>query len=67
MTTTNRIPDSELIVNEDGSIFHLHLRPEQLSDKIVVCGDPGRVDMIASRFDSKECEVATAMARRSSA
>ena len=59
MTTTNRIPDSELIVNEDGSIFHLHLRPEQLSDKIVVCGDPGRVDMIASPFDSKECEVSS--------
>lgn len=59
MTTTNRIPDSELIVNEDGSIFHLHLRPEQLSDKIVVCGDPGRVDMIASRFDSQECEVSS--------
>ena len=59
MTTTNRIPDSELIVNEDGSIFHLHLRPEQLSDKIIVCGDPGRVDMIASRFDAKECEVSS--------
>lgn len=59
MTTTNRIPDSELIVNEDGSIFHLHLRPEQISDKIIVCGDPGRVDMIASRFDSKECEVSS--------
>lgn len=59
MTTTNRIPDSELIVNEDGSIFHLHLRPEQISDKIIVCGDPGRVDMIASRFDSKESEVSS--------
>ena len=57
-TTTNRvIPPSELIVNDDGSIFHLHLKPEQLSDKIVLCGDPARVDMIASHFDSQECSV----------
>lgn len=51
------IPASELIINADGSVFHLHLRPEQLADKIVMCGDPGRVDMIASFFDTKECEV----------
>ena len=51
------IPASELIINADGSVFHLHLRPEQLADKIVMCGDPGRVDMIASFFDTRECEV----------
>ena len=51
------IPESEFVINSDGSCFHLHLRPEQLADKIVMCGDPGRVDMIASFFDSKECEV----------
>ncbi len=51
------IPASELIINEDGSVFHLHLRPEQVADKLIVCGDPGRVTMIASFFDSIECEV----------
>jgi uridine phosphorylase len=50
-------PESELIVNPDGSIFHLHLKPEQLSDKVVLVGDPERVSLIASNFDSIECEV----------
>lgn len=50
------IADSELIINADGSCFHLHIRPEQVADKIVMCGDPDRVDMIASFFDSRECE-----------
>lgn len=48
--------DSELIINDDGSIFHLHLRPEQLADKVILVGDPGRVDLVASHFDSRECE-----------
>ena len=51
------IRSSELIVNQDGSIFHLHLKPEQLADKIILCGDPDRVGMIANYFDSKECDV----------
>ncbi|WP_025842943.1 nucleoside phosphorylase [Porphyromonas gingivicanis] len=51
------IPSSELIINADGSVFHLHLKPENLSDKILLCGDPDRVGMIASRFDSIECDV----------
>ena len=51
------IPASELIINEDGSIFHLHLRPEQLADIVILVGDPGRVSMVASFFDEKECEV----------
>ena len=51
------IPSSELIVNQDGSIFHLHLKSEQLADKIILCGDPDRVGMIANYFDSKECDV----------
>ena len=50
-------PPSELIINPDGSIFHLHLLPEQLADKVILCGDPGRVTTIAQHFDSKECEV----------
>lgn len=42
---------SELIINEDGSIFHLHLTPQQLADKIILVGDPGRVSLVASYFD----------------
>lgn len=51
------IPSSELIINNDNSIFHLHIKPEQLSDKIIVMGDPERVDLTASYFDEIECEV----------
>ena len=51
------IPSSELIINADGSIFHLHLKPEQLADIVILVGDPGRVAMIAEYFDTKECEV----------
>ena len=48
---------SELIINADGSVFHLHVRPEQLAHKIILVGDPGRVDLIAQHFESRECEV----------
>ena len=51
------IPSSELIINEDGTIFHLHLRPEQIADIVILVGDPGRVAMIAEYFDNRECEV----------
>lgn len=51
------IPSSELIINADGSIFHLHLKPEQLADTVILVGDPDRVDMVANFFDSKECDV----------
>ena len=43
-----KIADSELIINTDGSVFHLHIRPEHLADKVILVGDPGRVDMVAS-------------------
>jgi len=56
---TKRIPESELIINEDGSAFHIHVHPEQLTDNIVVCGDPGRVTMIASHFDSRDWETSS--------
>lgn len=49
--------ESELIINQDGSIFHLHLKPEQLADKVILVGDPGRVSLVATHFDSQECEV----------
>ena len=52
-------PESELIINSDGSVFHIHLLPEQLCDNIVICGDPGRVDMIASYFDTRNFEVSS--------
>lgn len=52
-----RFEPSELIINADGSIFHLHLKPEQLADKIILVGDPGRVSLVASHFDAIECEV----------
>ena len=50
-------PESELIINPDGSIFHLHVRPEQLADKVILVGDPGRVALVASHFEGMECEV----------
>lgn len=51
------IPASELIINDDGSIFHLHLRPEQLADTVILVGDPGRVALVASFFETVECSV----------
>jgi uridine phosphorylase len=53
------IPSSELIINDDGSVFHLHLRPEQLADTVVLVGDPGRVAQVAARFDEQEFSVAS--------
>ena len=51
------IEPSELIINSDGSIFHLHLQPEQISDTILMVGDPGRVDTVSDYFSSKEFTV----------
>ena len=51
------IPASELIINDDGSVFHLHLRPEQLADTVILVGDPGRVALVAEYFDTRECSV----------
>ncbi len=48
------IAESELIVNPDGSIYHLKLKPENIADDIIVVGDPGRVQTISDRFDSVE-------------
>lgn len=49
------IEASELIINDDGSVFHLHLRPGELAETVILVGDPGRVDTIAKYFDSVEC------------
>ena len=51
------IPSSELIINDDGSIFHLHLTPDQIADTVILVGDPGRVALVAEHFDQIECRV----------
>ncbi|MBR4887162.1 MAG: nucleoside phosphorylase [Muribaculaceae bacterium] len=51
------IPTSELIINGDGSAFHIHLTPDQLRDNIILVGDPGRVDMVASYFDTIDYDI----------
>lgn len=51
------IPPSELIINPDGTVFHLHIHPSQLTDRIILVGDPARVDMVASFFDTRNFEV----------
>lgn len=50
---------SELIINPDGSSFHLHLKPEHLADKVILVGDPGRVPVVAAHFDEIENDVAS--------
>lgn len=50
----NSIAPSELIINTDGSVFHLHLKPEELADNIILVGDPARVELVASFFDTRE-------------
>lgn len=50
---------SELIINEDGSVFHLHVKPEQLADKVILVGDPGRVPVVASHFQTQECDISS--------
>ncbi len=59
MSEERIIPPSELIINDDGSVFHIHLRPEQLRDNIIFVGDPGRVDMVASYFDTIDYNVSS--------
>lgn len=50
----NMIPETELILNEDGSVYHLNLLPEELAEAVIFVGDPDRVDRVASRFDQIE-------------
>ena len=54
MTEAMRIPESELIINGDGSAFHIHLKPEELADNVIMVGDPSRVDMIADFLEDIE-------------
>ena len=57
MKNSRIIPASELILNDDGTIFHLHLLPEQIADIVILVGDPGRVALVSSFFDNIECDV----------
>ena len=62
MIATNKhagefLPPSELILNDDGSVYHLKLKPDQIADKIIVVGDQQRVKLISSFFDTIDCEV----------
>lgn len=59
METERFIPSSQLIINADNSVFHIHLKPEQLRDKIILVGDPGRVSMVASYFDSIDYDISS--------
>lgn len=52
-------PESELIINSDGSIFHLHIKPENLADNVILVGDPGRVPTVASHFETTECDISS--------
>lgn len=49
--------ESELIINSDGSVFHLHVKPENLANKVILVGDPGRVELVASHFETRECDI----------
>lgn len=53
------IAPSELIINPDGTVFHLHLHPDQLSDRIILVGDPARVDIVAEHFDTRTFDVSS--------
>ncbi|MFM2019339.1 MAG: hypothetical protein RL007_2995, partial [Bacteroidota bacterium] len=50
------IAESELILNPDGSIYHLKLKPEDLADNVIVVGDQGRVEQISSFFEKVDCK-----------
>ncbi|MGY6741986.1 MAG: nucleoside phosphorylase [Cecembia sp.] len=54
---SKRIPESELIINSDGSIYHLNLKPEHLASTVIAVGDPDRVEKVSKHFDSIEFEI----------
>ncbi|MDE6018849.1 MAG: nucleoside phosphorylase [Muribaculaceae bacterium] len=57
MSEARIIPSSQLIINDDGSAFHIHLRPDQLRDNIILVGDPGRIGLIGKLFDHIDYDV----------
>ncbi|MDR1405648.1 MAG: nucleoside phosphorylase [Prevotellaceae bacterium] len=52
----NTIPSSELIINSDGSVFHLHIKPHELADTVILVGDPGRVKTVSHYFSTVESQ-----------
>lgn len=52
-----QVEESELVLNPDGSVYHLKLKPEHIANDVILVGDPGRVALISSRFDSIECQI----------
>jgi uridine phosphorylase len=54
----NQIPESELIINKDGSLYHINLRPEDIADTIITVGDPDRVPVVSKHFDKIEIKKA---------
>ncbi|MBR3884291.1 MAG: nucleoside phosphorylase [Bacteroidaceae bacterium] len=48
---------SELLIESNGAVYHLGVKPEQLADKVILVGDPGRVPLVASHFDEQECDI----------
>jgi uridine phosphorylase len=59
MGTNISIPESELVLNPDGSVYHLKIRPDNLAEKVILVGDPGRVSMISIEFKSQNREIVT--------
>jgi len=53
----NGIPESELVLNNDGSVYHLHVRDKHIADTVIVVGDPGRVQKVSSHFEKIECRI----------
>ena len=54
---SKRIPESELIINADGSVYHLNLKPEHLASTVIAVGDPDRVKKVSQHFDTIEFEI----------
>lgn len=50
-------PPSELLIESNGAVYHLGVKPEQLADRVILVGDPGRVPLVASHFDEQECDI----------
>ena len=50
----NKLAASELVLNQDGSVYHLNLKPEDIAEKILLVGDPDRVPKVSQYFDKVE-------------
>lgn len=55
--SNKRLTETDLILNSDGSLYHLHLREEHIADKVIVVGDQGRVEQISKYFEKIELKI----------